>query len=148
MLTILKNEPLLFIQAPPVYVRITFTDDEDISTKEESTSIYVPQTDGIMQDTESETVEAPENEQEVLTEAKPIDPSVIRRVMYLASAFPRQIYKPLQFQVSGELVSGTIEKIEGDSVFVELEDEEKSIVPLNLREIEDILWRGTSFQDT
>ncbi|MFS0574479.1 hypothetical protein AB1K83_02465 [Sporosarcina sp. 179-K 3D1 HS] len=138
----MQNEPLLFIQAPPVYIRITFTDEEDIRELEESTSIFYSRSEE-----HSEELINKDLEKEALPEEEVIDPSIIRRVMYLASSFPRQIYKPLQFLLSEQTVTGTIEKIEGNSVFIELEGEDKQVIAIELHEIEDILWRGTSFQE-
>ncbi|MEK3935352.1 hypothetical protein MKY41_08515 [Sporosarcina sp. FSL W7-1349] len=143
----MHNEPLLFIQTPPVYVRITFT-EEPAPLEEESTSIFAPRSG---QEIEKSSVQLEvarhDEEQETVSGEKAIDPSVIRRIMYLASSFPRQIYKPLQFVLSEEAMTGTIARVEGESVFIELEDEEQTVVAIDLVEIEEILWRGTPFQE-
>ncbi|BAQ10296.1 hypothetical protein OXB_1825 [Bacillus sp. OxB-1] len=142
----MHNEPLLFIQTPPVYVRITFT-EEPAPLEEESTSIFAPHSQEIEKKSVQLEVARSDEEQETVSEEKAINPSVIRRIMYLASSFPRQIYKPLQFVLSDETVTGTIARIEGESVFIELEDEGQTIAAVDLVEIEEILWRGTPFQE-
>ncbi|WP_438316336.1 hypothetical protein [Sporosarcina sp. FA9] len=124
---------MLFVDGPPVFIRVVVRD-------EESTSVFMMN--------EEELQES--DEQVVLTEnTNPeIDLSVLKRVIYLDGAFQRAIYKPLQFITSNEILKGSINKIEGETVFIDLHGENEGVVALEISSIDDILWRGHPIHET
>lgn len=133
MLSILRNEPLLFVQGPPVYTKILIRD-------EESTSIF-----RFMNDDDSKIVE--ETVQEAVAPVKMANPSLVKKVLYLGSPFQRQVYQPLQFVLAEETLTGTIEKIEGETIVVELHEGTKEFVAIDISHIKEILWRGSPFDE-
>ena len=133
VLSILRNEPLLFVQGPPVYTKVVIRD-------EESTSVYTFMNDGVV---ETENME--ETVQEVVAPVKMADPSLVKKVLYLGSPFQRQVYQPLQFVLADETLTGAIEKIEGETIVVELNEGTKEFVAIDISHIEEILWRGSPF---
>ena len=136
MLIIFRNEPLLFVHGPPVYNKITIT-------VEESTSVIMLNEEALEV---SDVVERIEQEQQDVTQSLEVaDPSVIRRIVYLGSPFPRQVYQPLQFVMGDETLTGIIEKIEGETVLIEIDEGEKEFVAVEIGRIEEILWRGSPF---
>jgi len=122
-----QNKPMLFVDGPPLYIRI-FVEDE------ESTSVFMMSEEGLQES----------DEQVVLSEnANPeIDLAVLKRVIYLDGAFQREIYKPLQFITADEILKGSINKIEGETVFIDLHGKNEGIVALEIASIDEILWRG------
>ena len=54
------------------------------------------------------------------TEALPVNPGIQRKIIYLSNSFRRQAYQPLQFVLEEETLSGTIEKIEEETVWIDL----------------------------
>jgi hypothetical protein len=130
VLIIFRNKPLLFVDGPPVFIKIAIT-------VEESTSVFILN--------EGEVEETSEEVQEESRLALAVHPSVIRRISYLGSPFPRQVYRPLQFVLDDETLTGTIEKIEGETVLIETTEGEKEIIAIDMRRIEEILWRGDPF---
>lgn len=121
------KEPLLFVQGPPIFIKV-------IATDEESTSIFLLH--------EEETVEDVENDPVVKE-----DSSMRRRIAYLGQGFQREVYGPLQFVVGDELLKGRIAKIEGETVFIDLEGEEEKVIATELASIQEILWRGQPFTE-
>jgi len=94
----------------------------------------------------SDVTERIEQEQDDVTQSlKVADPSVIRRIVYLGLPFPRQVYQPLQFVMGDETLTGIIEKIEGETVLIEIDEGEKEFVAVEIGKIEEILWRGNPF---
>ncbi|CAM3098350.1 hypothetical protein FITA111629_03405 [Filibacter tadaridae] len=140
MLIILRSEPLLFVHAPPVYVKVTFTE-------EESTSVFVMSGEETLPTNEIE-IGAQEKEgieKNITDPIKQTDPSIHRRVLYLSDSFRQQAYKPLQFVLEDETMTGTIDKVEGETVWVNLADTEDQQVAIEVGMIEEILWRGKPF---
>jgi hypothetical protein len=136
VLIIFRNEPLLFVHGPPVYNKITIT-------VEESTSVIMLNEEALEV---SDVMERKEQEQQDVTQSLEVaDPSVIRRIVYLGSPFPRQVYQPLQFVMGDETLTGIIEKIEGETVLIEIDEGEKEFVAVEIGRIEEILWRGSPF---
>lgn len=113
------KEPLLFVQGPPIFIRV-------IATDEESTSVFLL------------------NEDEVKSVVK-AKPSILRRITYLEKGFQREVYRPLQFVIGDELLKGSIDKVERETVFINLDGEGEEIVAVELASIEEILWRGEPF---
>ena len=65
----------------------------------------------------------------------------------MATPFPRQVYQPLQFVLGDETLTGTIEKIEGETVLIEIDEGDKEFVAVEMGRIEEILWRGDPFAE-
>ncbi|MBE1556933.1 hypothetical protein [Sporosarcina limicola] len=140
MLIILKNEPLLFIQGPPVFHKV-------FVHFEESTSIYLLNGEGSEEPEEKEQGEQVRFELGVedTSLVKGTNQSVIRRITYLGTPFSRQVYHPLQFVLGDRTLTGTIEKIEGETVLIGTNEGEKEIIAVEMARIEEILWRGNPF---
>ena len=148
MLIIFRNEPLLFVHGPPVYNKIRII-------VEESTSVFVLNEEALEESIVTERKEQKEQEEQkeqkeqekhdVTQSLKVADSSVIRRIIYLGSPFPRQVYQPLQFVMGDETLTGIIEKIDGDTVLIEIDEGEKEFVAVEIGRIEEILWRGNPF---
>ena len=88
-----------------------------------------------------------EEKTEQMTSIKVADPSLVRRIMYLGTPFSRQIYRPLQFVLEGETLTGSIEKIEGASVLIGVGEDASQLVSVEMASIEEILWRGDPFAE-
>lgn len=146
VLIIYRNEPLLFVKGPPVFIKIAIT-------VEESTSVFV--IDGgeleATVDVLEEGLEGREiGEDQVPEEIQSFsvaDPSIVKRIMYLGSAFPRQVYQPLQFVLNDETLTGKIEKIEGETLFIEVNGGDNEFVAVEMGNISEILWRGNPFRN-
>ena len=124
----------MFIDSPPM-VSIVAID------KEESTSIF-------WSGNESEVTS--ENEEVIPPTAllEPVDTPVIRKLRYLAEPFPRSAYRPLQFAVNGQLLTGGIASVTDSTIAIEVSEESKEtndIRTLDLREIEEVFWKGSPF---
>ena len=130
MRIIYQNEPLLFVHGPPIFIRVSTTD-------EESTSVFV-----LTEDEQEELVlaeEAPEIEKN--------NAAVFNKIINLGRPFQRQIYKPLQFVLENEIVKGIITDINEETVWIEITDEEDLTIAVDINTIRDVLWRGNSFQE-
>ena len=131
-----KNEPLLFVQGPPVYNRL-------IMKREESTSIYSSIEELTVYE-ETVIVSEPLIEEPVQDEL--ISTIVSKKLLYLNSSFRLQAYQPLQFVMAEETLTGSIERIEENTVIIQPSEEEQTSVMIELKDIEDILWRGQPFE--
>lgn len=130
--------PLLFIDGPPMVSVVEVV-------KDESTSIY-------WSGNETELMKADDQEKE---EAVPqqvyeatMDSPVVKRLRYLAEPFPRNAYRPLQFLVNGQLLTGGISAMTESQIAIEVHQESKDIDEIrtvNLTEVEEIFWKGTPF---
>ena len=136
VLIILQNEPLLFVQGPPIFIKV-------VTKHEESTSVFM--LSGEEPEVVDEAVQEEKTEQ--MTSIKVADPSLVRRIMYLGTPFSRQIYRPLQFVLEGETLTGSIEKIEGASVLIGVGEDASQLVSVEMASIEEILWRGDPFAE-
>ena len=76
---------------------------------------------------------------------KVADPSLVRRIMYLGTPFSRQVYRPLQFVLEDETLTGSIEKIEGETILIGVGEDASELVSVEMARIEEILWRGDPF---
>ncbi|MBO0585990.1 hypothetical protein [Sporosarcina sp. E16_8] len=133
MLNIYQNKPLLFVDAPPIFIKVAII-------VEESTSVFI---------LENEEQSVLENEEQVsVTEALPTNPGIQRKIIYLSNSFRRQAYQPLQFVLEEETLSGTIEKIEEETVWIDLEGAEHKLIAVEIGKIEEVLWRGKPFDET
>lgn len=140
MRNISLNEPLLFVHGPPVFIRVAVTEED------ESTSVFVP--NGLEFELEEfeDFEEFYERDPEMEEIPVAINPSIAPKIAYLASPFQRQVYRPLQFIVGDETISGEIKQIDGDKVLIAVEKEKDLVVPLDINMIKEILWRGMPFQ--
>ena len=136
MLIILRNEPLIFFQGPPVFIKV-------VTKHEESTSVFMLSGEELEVASEFEAVQ--EETPEQLTAVKVADPSLLRKIMYLGTPFSRQVYRPLQFVLDGETLTGSIEKIEGETVLIGIGEDASELVSVEMARIEEILWRGDPF---
>lgn len=134
VLIILRNEPLIFFQGPPVFIKV-------VTKHEESTSVFM--LSGEEPEAASEVVQ--EETPEQVTAVKVADPSLVRKIMYLSTPFSRQVYRPLQFVLDGETLMGSIEKIEGETILIGVGEEAGELVSVEMARIEEILWRGDPF---
>ena len=132
MRIIYQNEPLLFVDGPPIYIRVASTD-------EESTSVFVLNEDEFTKPSDAELNEV----DTVLT----VNPSIYKRITELGKPFQRQVYRPLQFILGEETLSGEIKKIDGETVLINLVGEEDLVVSVEMSTIEEILWRGAPFKE-
>ncbi|MEK4406644.1 MULTISPECIES: hypothetical protein [Sporosarcina] len=132
MLNIYQNKPLLFVDGPPVFIKVAII-------VEESTSVF-------LLNNEEELVV--ENEEQIsVTEVVPVNPGIQRKIIYLSNSFRRQAYQPLQFVLEEETLSGTIEKIEEETVWIDLEGVNHEIIAVEMGKIEEVLWRGKPFDE-
>lgn len=132
MQIISNNEPMLFVQGPPVFIRVVVTD-------EESTSVFTMNMEESAEPDAVEEVKVPS-----VVKAKS---SVLRRIHYLDGAFQREIYRPLQFVIGDEILKGSIDKVEGETVLIDLFGEDEAIVAVEIATIEEILWRGSPINE-
>jgi hypothetical protein len=128
---IYKNEPLLFVHGPPIYIRVAITE-------EESTSVFVL--------TEEATGDFIEDAEEI-QETAPANSEVFNKIISLGRPFQRQVYKPLQFVFENEVLKGAINRVDGETLFIELVDEEDLIVAVEINTIKEVLWRGKPFSE-
>ena len=146
VLIIYRNEPLLFVHGPPVFMKIAIT-------VEESTSVFVidgGELEATIDVIEEGLEEKEIDENQVSEKIKSIsvaDPSIVKRIMYLGTSFPRQAYQPLQFVLSDETLTGKIEKIEGETLFIEVKGGDNEFVAVEMGNISEILWRGNPFRN-
>ncbi|MGG0644262.1 hypothetical protein ABE021_09995 [Sporosarcina gallistercoris] len=113
--------------------------------KEESTSIYWSANDPDL--TEQNELLQEETVPHQVKEVS-IDSPVVKRLRYLSEPFPRNAYRPLQFLVNGQLLTGGISAMTDSQIAIEVKQESKDlneIRTLNLQEIEEVFWKGTPF---
>ena len=119
--------PLMFVSGPPVYIAVPVAD-------EESTSVFVKD-----EDETTELVGVP------LVEVKEIDPLIIAKLRRIRTSFGQQIYRPLTFYLEeDEEVSGNVASFEDNTIVIEVNGDEDTIVAIELNTIQDIKWRGKS----
>ncbi len=132
----MRNEPLIFFKGPPVFIRV-------VTKHEESTSVFM-----LSEEEPEVTGEAVQEKTPVQIPAEKItDPSLVRKIMYLATPFSRQVYRPLQFVLDGETLTGSIEKIDGETVLIGIGEDASKLVSVEMARIEEILWRGDPFTE-
>ncbi|HSO57342.1 MAG TPA: hypothetical protein VLQ66_03810 [Paenisporosarcina sp.] len=115
----MENDPLLFVQGPPVYRHIPKVS----YWQEESTSIF------------------PESVQKAVEKTVEKDPIMWNRLRFLKSDFAKHVYKPLCFHLQdGEKVYGVVEDLHPDSVQIKQTDGE--ITAFEIQDVQEIWWRG------
>ncbi|MDW0117026.1 hypothetical protein QTL97_08775 [Sporosarcina thermotolerans] len=107
-----------------------------IVVEEESTSVFV-----LNEESVKETIEIASSSQ--VEQSKVVDPIILGKILYLSGPFQRAAYKPLQFLVDGKSVKGTIQRVEDDLLWIDADDE---VTKLEIGKIDDVLWRGQSFE--
>lgn len=151
---IFENEPLMFVHGPPVFIREEVADEESTSvfmiTGEDDQEVIAAQRAEILVENAGAMEPAEETDTTLLQEVKitPIvDPSVRRRIVYLEGSFQKEMYRPLQFDLGDEKVTGEIDRVDGDTVFIVLDGEEREVVSLDINTIEEIRWHGQPFAE-
>ena len=136
MPAISKNQPLLFVQGPPVYNRM-------MMKREESTSIYssieeITVYEETVIDSKVSVVEPVRDE---------IVPTIVsKKLQYLNSAFRLQVYQPLQFVLAEETLTGSIVRVEKNTVFIQPTEDGQTSIMIEIKDINEILWRGQPFE--
>lgn len=118
--------PLMFVDGPPVYTRVSVED-------EESTSIFV------IEDESSNTVE---QLAEQPIEIKEVDSSILAKVARFQSPIGQRVYQGLTFILDDEEIRGNVGKLEDNTLIIEVEGDEDEIIAVELSELQDIIWRG------
>lgn len=153
---IFENEPLMFVHGPPVFIRVEVADEEStsvfMSTVEEQDVIEarIEFNDAVTIEDDEGTALALENEVVISQEVNVtpvVDPSVRRRIIYLKGSFQKEMYRPLQFDLGDQSLTGAIERVDGDTVFIELGDENQEIIAVDIHTIEEIRWHGQPFAE-
>lgn len=127
----LENDPLLFVQGPPVYRYV-----RKVSRwQEESTSIFP---EPVVKALETKVEAEVEAEVEAKVET---DPLMWQRLRFLTSDFAKFVYKPLFFQLKdGEKIGGIVDVLYQDSV--QIKSAEDEIMAFEINEIKEIWWGG------
>lgn len=104
--------------------------------EEESTSVFL-----MNEEEAKETIEIqPSTTQEVMNDVGNI--SILNKINYLSGPFQKQAYQPLQFIVEGSKMKGNIQEVQGNTIWIKTEEE---VTEIEIDKIDDILWRGQSF---
>lgn len=120
---------------------------------EESTSVFVPNVEdleeseiieGEVELDQAETDQQQAEPEEAELESQ-VDASILRRIAYLEGGFQKEAYQPLEFKTAENTHKGTIAKVDGETLYVDLEKE--GTIAVALREIEEIFWRGKPFAE-
>lgn len=118
----LENDPLLFVQGPPVYRHVRRVS----KWQEESTSIFP---EPVVKAVEPDVQKVETNE------------LMWKRLRFLTSDFARHVYRPLCFHLhAGEKVCGAVDELHPESVHIK--SLEGVITALEIQEIQEIWWGG------
>lgn len=148
MLIILRHEPLLFVKTPPVYVKITVKDEESTSVFTFVSEVGEPTLKAEEENTNDMKFKEMEQKKDMWQlKNDVVKPDLIRKIQTLSTPFSRQVYRPLEFVVGEEKLTGTIEKMEDNTLVILLNGEEQEVVTIDIEKIEQILWRGTPFEE-
>ena len=119
--------PLMFVSGPPVYIAVPIVD-------EESTSVFVKD--------EDETIALVKAS---LNEEKEVDPIIIAKLHRIRTSFGQQIYRPLTFYLEeDEEIHGNVASFDDNTIVIEVNGDEDTIVAIEIKAIRDIKWRGKS----
>ncbi|KAA0966717.1 hypothetical protein FQ087_10965 [Sporosarcina sp. ANT_H38] len=135
---IYRNEPLLFVNGPPVFIKV-------VVAVEESTSVFILDSEYQIEQEKEEQLTEQLIDVETLLET---NLAIQRKIIYLNNSFRRMVYQPLQFVMEGETVTGAIEKIEEKTVWIDLTGMHQDLVAVEMGKIEEVLWRGKPFDET
>ena len=125
----LVNDPLLFVQGPPVYRHVR----QVSKWQEESTSIYP---EPVVKEVEPDV-------KKIEPDVKKVETNVLmwKRLRFLTSDFAKHVYRPLCFHLhAGEKVCGVVDELHPESVHIK--SQEGVITALEIQEIEEIWWGG------
>ena len=97
----LRNEPLLFVKGPPVFIKVVVKD-------EESTSVFVGNEDGleVVGEVDKKCKKTGIRRCRKTANHKSGKSVNFRRIHYLGTPFARQVYRPLQFVLGEETIKG------------------------------------------
>ena len=138
----LENDPLLFVQGPPVYRHIK----KASLWQEESTSIFPePNMKDFEEDDQvpvnEQVVKAGKSEKEDKADKIETDPVMWKRLRFLSTEFAQYVYKPLRFELqNGEQIFGSVNELYPSSVQIKCPDDE--VVAVEIQEIQEIWWGG------
>ena len=116
--------------------------------KEESTSIYWSSQEVNVEAEVEDTGKNNAISDSSALEQERLDSTVVKKLRYLAEPFPRSAYRPLQFAVNGQLLTGGIASVTDSQIAIEVTEESKEthdIRTLDLDEIEEVFWKGSPF---
>lgn len=142
----MQNEPLLFVQGPPVYIRVVM--------EEESTSVFELETT-LTDDTLTSVTNKSVEQEQLPSKMEPVvhkhtkvqSNGIIKKLQYLATPFPKQAYKPLHFVIGEEVITGEIEELKEQTVIIQLDNPEpNAFVSIEMNDICEVLWRGAPFE--
>ncbi len=119
------NDPLLFIQGPPVF-------HLPPEFKE------VIEFEKLVQDGEEESTSIYEKNREMSGTTS----AILDKLYFLAKPFQRQVYRPLTFHLKGGgILQGEVEEVNGKSVTIKLNSGENAIY--SIEQVLKIAWRGS-----
>lgn len=128
------THPLLFVQGPPVFVKVKVVE-------EESTSVFSPDETFLKEKIDIASTDIPL----ALAEDDSQKPEIRGLIDYLNRPFQKQAYQPLQFIVEGKTVKGDIQKVQDSTIWI---GNDGDVTEVEISLIEDVLWRGQSFDRT
>lgn len=120
----MENDPLLFVQGPPVYRHVR----KKSRWQEESTSIFPEPVEKVVK-------------KEVVEKVVETNPLMWKRLRFLTTDFAKHVYQPLWFHLKdGQKLCGAVYALQIDSV--QIKSPEDEIVTLEIQEIQELWWRG------
>lgn len=111
--------------------------------KEESTAIYATADDAVEESAADLAVTLGESSWQ------PQESEIVRKLRYLAEPFPQKAYRPLQFSVAGQLLTGDLLSVSETEAAVKVTEESQAleeIRTIGLDSIEEVYWKGQPFQ--
>ncbi len=119
------NDPLLFINGPPVF---------HLPKKERKFEIE-EMVHQVLQDESTSIYEKPS------TNSGEYSPGLLEKLYFLSKPFQRKVYRPLVFHLeNGVHLQGEVETVNNDQVTFLVASDEHVTYPVN--QVEKIFWRG------
>lgn len=124
------NDPLIYIQGPPVFhlpprEKLEIEMEEQVKEEieqDESTSIY-----------------------ELRTSMTDKTLAILEKLRFLSKPFQRKVYRPLVFHLNdGSLLQGEVEKVENEVVTFSVGAGE--LMKYRVEQVERIIWRGVEMK--
>lgn len=124
------NDPLIYIQGPPVFhlpprEKLEIEMEEQVKEEieqDESTSIY-----------------------ELRTSMTDKTLAILEKLKFLSKPFQRKVYRPLVFHLNdGSLIQGEVEKVENEVVTFSVGAGE--LMKYRVEQVERIIWRGVEMK--
>lgn len=126
--------PLMFIKSPSAFVRLPIVEVE--------TELSIVDVDVV----EERAPEAREEQQQQQEQVGNV--LVAEQLKKIQTPFGRHLYQPLLFKLTNERkVLGKLKKVEGNQLAILVEGTEEKIELIQVNEVVDIFWRGTSLQE-